>query len=102
MTFPTTVIITIIIIIFKSIKNYIKYLERIRLLGLMVSDAWLKGLRCPVDGVAFSRNGGSGAILRGAHELDSSTLHDEVRGGWIVVYVADRVAVAQKPRFIHL
>lgn len=78
-----------------------QYLERIWFFWLMIIDVGcLKRLRGPSDSVVLSWH--SRAILRGAHELDPTTLHDEVGGWWVVVYTADRVAVAQEPSFIHL
>lgn len=75
------------IIIYYIINH--SYLKRIRFFHLLDER-----LRAPGDSVL---PGYGTAILRGAHELDSTTLHDDI-GGWRkVLYVADCVAVAQKP-----
>lgn len=68
------------------------YLRWVRLLGLVV-----EGLRAAGHGVP---TGCRGAILRGADELDSSTLDDDVGGGWKILCVTERVAVAQEPGFL--
>lgn len=62
------------------------YLSRIRLLRLFV-----EGLRTPRHGVS---TGGWCAILRRAHELDSTTLDYDIRGWWKILCVTDRIAIA--------
>lgn len=68
------------------------YLRWVRLLGLVVER-----LRATGHGVP---TGCRGAILRGADELDSATLDHDVRGGWKILCVTERVAVAQEPGFL--
>lgn len=68
------------------------YLGGIGLLRLLVErlrgsgHSVLPGCRC--------------AILRGAHELDSTTLDDDVGGWWKILCVTDGIAVAQQTRFL--
>lgn len=64
------------------------YLRGIGLLRLVV-----EGLRASGHGVP---TGCGGAILRGAHEFDSTTLDDDVGGWWKILRVTDRVAVPQQ------
>lgn len=69
------------------------YLGRVGLLRLLL----VEGLRTPGHGVPA---GCRRAILRGAHELDPTTLDDDIGGWWKILCVTDRVAVAQKARLL--